>query len=90
MIDSLEQLIDGLNALGFSGGYVAKSNPLEIILWENDEPQPTLKQIESAYIKSKSIQERAELERKEAIQSALEKLAKLGLTEEEAKAIAGV
>jgi hypothetical protein len=35
-------------------------------------------------------QERAELERKEAIQSALDKLAKLGLTEEEAKAIAGV
>jgi ABC-type hemin transport system substrate-binding protein len=90
MINNLEQLIDGLNALGFAGGYIAKSNPLEIIVWENSEPQPTLKEIESAYIKSKNLQERAELERKEAMQSALDKLAKLGLTEEEAKAIAGV
>jgi hypothetical protein len=35
-------------------------------------------------------EERAELERKKSIQSALEKLAKLGLTEEEAKAIIGL
>lgn len=39
---NLQELSDGLTALGFISGYAAKDgDPAEIILWENDEPQPT-------------------------------------------------
>lgn len=44
----LQQIIDGLNALGFKDGYAAGGEPAAIIVWENAEPQPTMKAIESA------------------------------------------
>lgn len=46
---NLQQLTDGLNALGFTSGYAAKDgDPAEIILWENELPQPTIEEIEAA------------------------------------------
>lgn len=42
---NLQELTDGLTALGFTTGYAAKDadgdKPAEIILWENEEKQPT-------------------------------------------------
>jgi hypothetical protein len=39
---NLQQLTDGLTALGFTSGYAAKDgSPAEIILWENQVPQPS-------------------------------------------------
>jgi hypothetical protein len=38
---TLQELIDGLTALGFTDGYAAGGDPAEIILWENEAKQPT-------------------------------------------------
>lgn len=39
---NLQELTDGLTALGFTTGYAAKDgDPAEIILWENEAKQPT-------------------------------------------------
>lgn len=45
---TLDELIDGLTALGFHSGYAAKADPTEIILWENPEPQPSSAEIAKA------------------------------------------
>lgn len=47
---NIQQIEDGLAALGFIAGYVIGGDPAEIILWENDEPQPTMKAIEAASV----------------------------------------
>lgn len=46
----IQQIHDGLNALGFNRGYAVGGDPAEIILWENDESQPSLKEIEAASV----------------------------------------
>jgi hypothetical protein len=38
---TIEEITDGLVALGFTSGYAIGGNPAEIILWENEEKQPT-------------------------------------------------
>ncbi len=39
---NLQELTDGLTALGFTTGYAAKDgDPAEVILWENEAKQPT-------------------------------------------------
>ena len=45
-----QEVIDGLNALGFTGGFAIGGDPAEIILWENTEPQPTIEAIENAVL----------------------------------------
>lgn len=45
---NVQQIIDGLTFLGFTSGYAIGNNPAEIILWENDKPKPSMKQIEDA------------------------------------------
>jgi hypothetical protein len=49
---NLQELTDGLTALGFSTGYAAKDSkenkPAQIILWENEAKQPTYKEIQDA------------------------------------------
>jgi hypothetical protein len=46
---NIQELTDGLTALGFTTGYAAKDgNPAEIILWENEKPQPTNSEILAA------------------------------------------
>lgn len=37
----LQEIADGLNALGFTNGYAISGEPAEIILWENEAKQPT-------------------------------------------------
>lgn len=44
----LQQITDGLTALGFTTGYAIGGEPAEIILWENSEPKPSNKAIEAA------------------------------------------
>jgi hypothetical protein len=38
---TLQEINDGLTALGFTEGYAIGGDPAEIILWENEEKQPT-------------------------------------------------
>jgi hypothetical protein len=58
---NIQELTDGLTALGFTTGYAAKDaegdKPAEIILWENDVEQPTNTEIakasaQGAYLRS--------------------------------------
>jgi hypothetical protein len=44
----IQEIIDGLTALGFTSGYAIGGEPPKIILWENDLPEPTVDQILSA------------------------------------------
>lgn len=45
---NIENITDALNSLGFNGGYAIGGEPAEIILWENEEPQPTVTELEAA------------------------------------------
>jgi len=45
---NIQEIIDGLNTLGFTSGWVVGGDPAEIILWENEEPQPTQEELEAA------------------------------------------
>lgn len=38
---TLQEIEEGLTALGFTGGYAIGGDPAEIILWENEAKQPT-------------------------------------------------
>ena len=38
---NIQEIVDGLTALGFTTGYAITGEPAEIILWENEEKQPT-------------------------------------------------
>lgn len=44
----LQQITDGLTALGFTANYAIGGDPAEIILWENPEPQPSNVEIAKA------------------------------------------
>lgn len=37
----IQEITDGLNALGFSDGFAVGGDPAEIILWVNEAKQPT-------------------------------------------------
>jgi hypothetical protein len=45
---TLQEITDGLTALGFIAGYAIGNEPAEIILWENEEPQPTEEELLAA------------------------------------------
>jgi hypothetical protein len=38
---NIQEITDGLTALGFTSGYAIGNDPAEIILWENEAKQPT-------------------------------------------------
>lgn len=38
---TIQEITDGLLALGFTSGYAIGGDPAEIILWENEAKQPT-------------------------------------------------
>jgi hypothetical protein len=38
---NIQEITDGLTALGFTNGYAIGGDPAEIILWENEAKQPT-------------------------------------------------
>ena len=44
----IQDITDGLTALGFTGGYAIGGDPAEIILWENEATQPTIEELEAA------------------------------------------
>jgi hypothetical protein len=83
---SHEDFILALSHLGFDNGFSISGNEeIEIVVWEHDQPKPTNIEVQKAL---KEAQEQIiALPPKE---SALIKLQNLGLTEEEARAIAGV
>lgn len=43
-----QEIVDGLNALGFTDGYAVGGEPAQIILWENDVKQPADAEIAKA------------------------------------------
>lgn len=45
---TIQEIEDGLKALGFTGGYAIGGDPAEIILWENEAKQPTNAAIQKA------------------------------------------
>lgn len=57
-----QEIIDGLLALGFDNGYVVGGEPAKIILWENQEPQPTEKEIAAAVTQGTLTREHEEVE----------------------------
>ena len=44
----IQQYEDGLRELGFSTGYAVGGNPVKIIVWANDEPEPSEADIKKA------------------------------------------
>lgn len=83
MIES--ETIKGLTQLGFTKGWVLTNG--EITLWENDEPQPTSQAIANAakqYAESEKTKIETQLESKAAAEA---KLAALGLTADDLKAL---
>jgi hypothetical protein len=58
----IQEVIDGLTALGFTGGYAAGGDPAKIILWENEEPQPTEEELLAASPAGALARERALVE----------------------------
>lgn len=58
----LQELTDGLAALGFVSGYAIGGDPAEIILWENSAPQPTEEELASAVAQGALIRQRKAVE----------------------------
>ena len=82
-----EQIINGLAQLGFVSGWSVVSTT--ITQWENDEPQPSERELIEAAKLFVSEKNARQVENVAIRASALAKLAALGLTEEEIKAIVG-
>lgn len=60
---TLQELTDGLTALGFTSGYAAGGDPAEIILWENEAKQPTAAAIAKAAPQGAYMRELEEIKR---------------------------
>ena len=59
---NIQEITDGLTALGFTDGYAIGGDPAEIILWENDAKQPTNTAIAKAAPKGAHMREVATVE----------------------------
>jgi hypothetical protein len=63
---NIQELQDGLAALGFTSGYAAKDaegdKPAEIIFWENESKQPTAAAIAKAAPQGAHLREVAEIQ----------------------------
>ena len=81
---------DAILSLSPNAEWVIEDNDLDNIIWLNDEHKLTKKEIKQEL--QRLIQEKESLliQKENAKLSALQKLSKLGLTEEEAKAIIGL
>ena len=80
-----DEICNGLKQLGFNTGWVVRGD--EIVVWDNTEPQPSLKEIEAGfdqYNALKADQDAKAITDKEAAQA---KLAALGLTADDLKAL---
>ncbi len=45
---NIQEITDALTFLGFTSGFAIGGEPAEIILWENEAPQPTVEELEAA------------------------------------------
>jgi DNA-directed RNA polymerase specialized sigma subunit len=82
---------DAIYSLRPNSSWVVEDNDLDNVRWEDESESPPTK-IEIEQELERLIQEKENTlnEKEQAKQSAINKLAQLGLTEEEAKAIIGV
>ena len=79
-----QEIVNGLKQLGFNSGWVISGD--EIIVWENDAPQPNHKELLEAsklWDSEEGKRQAAALAKRQAL------LDKLGITEEEAKLLLG-
>lgn len=91
-------LADAIHSLAFGASWVYEDEDYSTIQWLSDDiKKPTKKAIEAEILRltqAAEVEEAAKLEAEAATQaakeSALAKLAKLGLTQEEAKAVIGL
>jgi hypothetical protein len=80
-----DEICNGLKQLGFNTGWVVRGD--EIVVWDNTEPQPSLKEIEAGFAQYNALkadQDAKAITDKEAAQA---KLAALGLTADDLKAL---
>jgi hypothetical protein len=56
---TIEEILDGLTALGFTNGYAIGNNPAEIIFWDNEAKKPTAAAIAKAAPKGAYLRELA-------------------------------
>lgn len=63
---NIQELTDALTALGFTSGYAVKDaeagSSAEIIFWENENPQPTEKELLAAVARGASLRLRKNVE----------------------------
>lgn len=88
-----EDIVMALQELGYENGYSFLGSDLQtfkFLVWEHNSPQPSYTEILEA---NNIVKENILLAEKNSLnikESAIAKLLKLGLTEDEAKAIAGL
>lgn len=58
---TIEEIQDGLAALGFNSGWAIGGDPAEIILWQNSEPQPTKEELLAASVAGALLREKEEI-----------------------------
>jgi hypothetical protein len=80
-----EQIGNGLKQLGFNNGWAISDG--EIILWEHDAPQPTQDKLKTAAALWEQTQANAQAQADLAKEAAQAKLAALGLTTDDLKAL---
>jgi hypothetical protein len=80
-----EEIVNGLSGLGFMSGYAITDGT--ITLWENAEPQPSDSEIANGAILWKEKELQLLQEKAAAKEAAQAKLAALGLTADDLKAL---
>jgi hypothetical protein len=80
-----KQIANGLKQLGFLNGWVISGT--EIVLWEHDAPQPTQDELKNAAQLWEQTEANAQAQADLAKEAAQAKLAALGLTADDLKAL---
>ena len=80
-----EQIGNALKQLGFNNGWAISGD--EIVLWEHDAPQPTEKELKDADKLWEQTKANAQAQADLAKEAAQAKLAALGLTTDDLKAL---
>jgi hypothetical protein len=80
-----DEMCNGLKQLGFNTGWVVRGN--EIVVWNNTEPQPSLKEIEAGLAQFESLKAEQDAKAVADKEAAEAKLAALGLTADDLKAL---
>jgi len=80
-----QQIANALKQLGFNNGWAISG--AEIVLWEHDAPQPTQDELKNAAKLWEQTEANAQAEADLAKEAAQAKLAALGLTADDLKAL---